>query len=194
MHRPLPLFLSRCRHAELPFQLFCVASEEGEIHSRWEERNTSSLTIWLTAVSHARKSDPPHPTLPALNPPTLSWKSRSVSHTSRVTSRIKLERRAEKQEIHRDIRRMRGGQAVGGLGEKWSKEQERKRGQHRSTRRRQEVQFSKGVTKSEEESRPVRRKSESHVRNWGRLRLTSNLSNLHFVVCYYISFNFHLRW
>lgn len=83
---------------------------------------------------------------------------------------------------------------MGGLGEKCSKEEERKRGQHRSTRRRQEVQFSKGVRKSEEESRPVRRKSESHVRNLGRLRLTSNLSNLHFVVGYYISFNFHLRW
>lgn len=63
IHKTLP-HLSRCRHAELPFQLFCAAKEEREICSRWEERNTSPLTIWLTAVSCAKKkSDPPqlHP-------------------------------------------------------------------------------------------------------------------------------------
>lgn len=129
VHRTLPHPLSRCRHAELPFQpagLLCVATEEGAIHSRWEERNTSPLTIWLTAVSCAKKSDPPHPTLPILNPPTDFWKSRSVSHTSRVTSWIKLEWRAERQEIHWDIRRKRGGQAVGGLWNKWREEQRKK--------------------------------------------------------------------
>lgn len=33
----------------------------------------------------------------------------------------------------------------------------------------------------------MRRRRETHVRNWGQLRLTSNLFYLHFVVCSYIS-------
>lgn len=47
---------------------------------------------------------------------------------------------------------------------------------------------------SDGESWPMRRESETDAGNWGRLRLTSNLFNLHFVVCYYISFTYHFTW
>lgn len=57
---------------------------------------------------------------------------------------------------------MRGGQAVGGLGKKLSKEEQRKRGWHRSAKR-QEMQFRMGAKTWE--SRQMVRKSETDAGN-----------------------------
>lgn len=59
---PRTLLLSRCRHAELPFQparVFCVATEEREIHSRWEERKHLILDYLINSCLLCQKIRPP---------------------------------------------------------------------------------------------------------------------------------------
>lgn len=80
---------------------------------------------------------------------------------------------------------------MGGLGKKWSKEEQKKGGGkgQKGGRRCNSVRVQ-----SDGESWPMRRKSEIDAGNWDRLRLTSNLFNLHFVVHCYNSFTYHLTW